>query len=164
MLTCDKAISEQGERLNIRKATLRDWRREFARHLRAQGVAANATERAPRGQNRTPIRDGLYQAARHQRSHRLRERAEQIARDLRRGGLPHEPGREKLLQTRAAVIAGWQAAAERLLTQGHPTLAKQVHQFVDRMTPPRTGNERLARSLLDQLSRKREREQAAINR
>src|SRR5882757_8324647 len=43
-----KAVSEQGKRLNIRKATLRAWRREFARHLRALGVAANATERAIR--------------------------------------------------------------------------------------------------------------------
>jgi Relaxase/Mobilisation nuclease domain len=33
-----KAVSEEGVRLNIRKATLRDWRREFARHLRAQGI------------------------------------------------------------------------------------------------------------------------------
>src|SRR5882762_7391933 len=31
-----KAVSEQGARLNIRKATLREWRSEFARHLRDQ--------------------------------------------------------------------------------------------------------------------------------
>src|SRR6202050_477969 len=30
-----KAISEQGKRLNIRKAMLRQWRVDFARHLRA---------------------------------------------------------------------------------------------------------------------------------
>jgi hypothetical protein len=41
-----KAVSEQGVRLNVRKAVLREWRREFARHLREQGIAANATERA----------------------------------------------------------------------------------------------------------------------
>jgi len=35
-----KAVSEQGVRLNIRKATLREWRQEFARHLRIQGIAA----------------------------------------------------------------------------------------------------------------------------
>ena len=35
-----KAVSEQGVRLHIRKATLREWRREFARHLRALGVAS----------------------------------------------------------------------------------------------------------------------------
>jgi hypothetical protein len=38
-----KAVSEQGERLNIRKATLREWRREFAANLRELGIAANAT-------------------------------------------------------------------------------------------------------------------------
>ena len=37
-----KAVSEQGERLNIRKATLREWREEFASHLRDR-VEAVAT-------------------------------------------------------------------------------------------------------------------------
>ena len=44
-----KAVGEDGRRLNIRKATLRGWRRDFAAQLRAQGIAANATERAVRG-------------------------------------------------------------------------------------------------------------------
>src|SRR5690606_8236842 len=48
-----KAVSEEGVRLNIKKATLRHWRSQFARHLRAQGVAANATERAVRGESRS---------------------------------------------------------------------------------------------------------------
>src|SRR5579864_6189190 len=55
-----KAVSEQGVRLNIRKATLREWRREFARHLRALGVPANATERAVRGVTKPRKRDGIY--------------------------------------------------------------------------------------------------------
>jgi Relaxase/Mobilisation nuclease domain len=38
-----KAISEEGERLHIRKATLRAWRRAFARHLRSYGIACLAT-------------------------------------------------------------------------------------------------------------------------
>ncbi len=44
-----KAMSERGQPLNIRKATLREWRHEFARHLREQDIEANATERAVRG-------------------------------------------------------------------------------------------------------------------
>jgi type IV secretory pathway VirD2 relaxase len=44
-----KAVSEQGERLYIRKPTLRDWRQRFAANLRELSVAANATERAVRG-------------------------------------------------------------------------------------------------------------------
>jgi len=43
-----KAVSEQGVRMNIRKATLRGWREGFARHLRAQGIDANATRRVVR--------------------------------------------------------------------------------------------------------------------
>src|SRR5580700_8506819 len=59
-----KAMSEQGVRLHIRKATLREWRREFARHLRALGIAANATDRAVRGKSRSPKRDGIYRRGR----------------------------------------------------------------------------------------------------
>lgn len=41
-----KAINEEGERLYIRKATLRKWRNAFARQLRNRGIAAKATPRA----------------------------------------------------------------------------------------------------------------------
>jgi hypothetical protein len=41
-----KAINEEGERLYIRKATLRKWRKAFARQLRNLGIAAKATPRA----------------------------------------------------------------------------------------------------------------------
>src|SRR5579872_4989101 len=58
-----KALSEEGERLNIRKATLREWRAQFARRLREQGVAANATSRAARGAMRAPKLDGVHRAA-----------------------------------------------------------------------------------------------------
>ena len=69
-----KAVSEQGVRLHIRKATLRGWRQEFARHLRALGVPANATERAVRGENRSPKLDGIYRAAQRGESWRARAR------------------------------------------------------------------------------------------
>ncbi len=57
-----KAMSEQGLRLNIRKATLRMWRSEFARHLREQSVRANATERLVRGRPGRKMPDGLFRA------------------------------------------------------------------------------------------------------
>ena len=41
-----KAINEEGERLHVRKATLRKWRKAFARQLRNLGIAAKATPRA----------------------------------------------------------------------------------------------------------------------
>jgi hypothetical protein len=40
-----KATSERGERLNIKKAQLKEWRVKFAANLRELGVAANATPR-----------------------------------------------------------------------------------------------------------------------
>ncbi|MFO1510205.1 MAG: relaxase/mobilization nuclease domain-containing protein [Steroidobacteraceae bacterium] len=45
-----KAVNEQGRRLNIKKATLQEWRAKFAAYLREQGVAANATPRRFRDQ------------------------------------------------------------------------------------------------------------------
>lgn len=45
-----KATSEQGDRLNIKKAHLKAWRVKFAAHLRELGVEANATPRMFRGQ------------------------------------------------------------------------------------------------------------------
>lgn len=44
-----KVTSVQGARLNVLKATLHEWRSEFAHHLRNHQVAANAIERAVRG-------------------------------------------------------------------------------------------------------------------
>lgn len=58
-----KATSEQGIRLNIRKATLRDWRAQFAANIRELGVAANATERAVRGESRAPRSDGYFRSS-----------------------------------------------------------------------------------------------------
>lgn len=77
-----KAVSEQGVRLNIRKATLRSWRREFARHLRDQGIAANATERAVRGETRAHKTDGIYRATLRGDSFHTRARAEAAAAEL----------------------------------------------------------------------------------
>jgi hypothetical protein len=45
-----KARSEQGQRLNIGKSHLKEWRVKFAYHLRELGVAANATPRKFRDQ------------------------------------------------------------------------------------------------------------------
>jgi hypothetical protein len=99
-----KAVSEQGVRLNIRKATLREWRREFARHLREQGVAANATERAVRGETRTPKKDGIYRAMRRGESSHMRERVRAATAEGVIGSEHSEPGKSKLIATRVEVV------------------------------------------------------------
>jgi predicted transcriptional regulator len=142
-----KAVSEQGERLNIRKATLRKWRHEFARHLRALGVSANATERAVRGETRKAKTDSIFRAEQRGVSHYSWERAETVARELRGGGLRVEPGKARLLETRRNVERAWHSASNTLLGEGLPELARRVRQFVDGFRPPRTEREEVATTL-----------------
>ena len=142
-----RAVSEQGERLHMRKATLRGWRQEFARHLRALGVPANATERAVRGESRSPKLDGIYRAEQRGESWRVRSRMEEVDREIFSGRLRTEPEKETLIETRKAVERGWRAASEILAAQGQRELAKEVTQFVGRMPPLRTDREMTAEGL-----------------
>jgi hypothetical protein len=142
-----KAVSEQGVRLNIRKATLREWRREFAKHLRAQGVAANATERAVRGETQTHKLDGIYRATLRGDSTHTRARAEAVAAELFKGDLRTEPARAELVATRKEIERGWQAVRNIVLSQGHPELAAQVIPFLEAMPPPLSDKERTAAEL-----------------
>jgi hypothetical protein len=139
-----KAVSEQGERLHIRKATLREWRRGFAEHLRELGVEANATERAVRGQSKVPKNDGIYRATLRRDSTHTRSRLEAVAAAVREGRLPYERGKSKLMETRRQVESGWRATSDLLIHQGQPELAARVTRFIDEMYPPLTDNERLA--------------------
>jgi hypothetical protein len=142
-----KAVSEQGVRLNIRKATLREWRRAFARHLRALGVAANATERAVRGQTRSSKLDGIYRAEQRGESHRTRERAEAVAAELLKGNLRVDARKATLLQTRKEVERGWWAISDILVAEGRPELAAQVRRFSAHMPSLRTDRELIAEAL-----------------
>ena len=142
-----KAVSEQGVRLNIRKATLREWRKEFARHLRAHGVEANATERAVRG-NRLPAKlDGIYRAEQRGESQRTRARVEGVARELLKGELRADSGKARLLETRKEVERGWSAVGDILKGEGRGELAKEVWRFSAEMPPPRTERELIAEDL-----------------
>lgn len=141
-----KTVSEQGVRLNIRKATLREWRRDFAQYLRDVGVEANATERAVRGETRRSKLDGVYRAMQRNESTHMRARTEALARDLAEGRVKVEPGKYKLAETRRAVAEGWFGLADILDRQGHRELAGRVRGFAEAMPPPRTENELVAQS------------------
>ncbi len=143
-----KAVSEQGVRLNIRNATRRHWRTEFARHLRALGVPANATERAVRGQTRKAKKDGIYRASMRGESTYLRGQAEALAADLLKGRIRVDPGKQGLLATRKAIEDGWRSVARRLAQDGRTDLAGEVMNFIAGMSLPRTERELLASQLL----------------
>jgi hypothetical protein len=146
-----KAISEQGERLNIRRETLRRWRAEFARHLRMLGIPANATERAVRGQTRTPKLDGIYRAMRRGESSHLRNRVDEVADGLVQGGFRREEGKDKLVATRAAVVRGWTGIGQLFEQNGEPALATRVRSFMGLFAPPHTDREIIAEELKRQL-------------
>jgi len=55
-----KAEGIDGRRLHIDKAMLREWRQDFARMMREQGIAANATPRSVRGQTKRAAKDVFY--------------------------------------------------------------------------------------------------------
>jgi len=154
-----KAVSEQGVRLNIRKATLREWRAEFARHLREQGIEANATDRAVRGESHATFRDPIFRAARRGESLHIRARV----RALMTRGIGEQPavesGKAQLLRTRTETIEGWRAVAQLLARDGHGELAADVGMFIQGMKPPRTENEWLARELLESARGKDSRQQ-----
>jgi hypothetical protein len=150
-----KAVNEQGVRLNIKKATLRHWRSDFARNLRVLGVEANATERAVRGQGMKAKKDGIYRAALRGDSSRVRAQIEAVATEIVKGNTHVEPGERTLLETRRKVTSGWDSIAGHLARDGEYDLAKDVQRFVGRMAPPRTEKEWIAEK---DLERKRARE------
>src|ERR1700722_1989520 len=154
-----KAISEQGVRLNIQKATLRHWRAEFARHLRSLGVPANATERAVRGESRKAKKDGIYRASLRGESTYVRAQAEAVAAELLKGNNRVEPGKRTLVETRRQVENGWRFVASLLTKDGHHELANDVRRFVERMPPDRTERESVTHELRQQLGEPHVREQ-----
>ena len=138
----------QPGRLHIDKAMLREWREDFARLMREQGIAANATSRAARGQTKRATKDVFYRTRRRGRSYALREELEGIARELSRTKTISDPARAQLLETRKAVIAGWNAVAAQLEAQGEIALGGDVRYFIKNLPPVLTDRERLAAHLL----------------
>jgi hypothetical protein len=121
-----KLIGEDGERLNIRKPTLRRWRHEFARRLREQGIDANATERGARGKAGRNLTDGLYRIA---------------ARQEGAGRPETEPaGSERHVLTE--VQRGWVAVAAALDRARAGRDAADVGRFVSRELRQSTMSER----------------------
>lgn len=141
-----KAVSEQGVRLNIKKATLRHWRSQFASHLRGLGVAANATERAVRGESRAAKKDGLYRSSLRGDSRIVRAQSDAAAEAVR-SGRTTEASTQQLARTRAHVVSGWAAVADQLSRQGAEEDAASVRYFLAAMPPPLADHTRLVHQI-----------------
>lgn len=150
-----KAVSEQGERLDIRKATLRDWREAFAGHLRRVGVPANATPRVVRGVTRPRKSDAVYRAARRGASTHMRARIEKAAAALSGPDRPEALAIRQVRETRRALERGWLATSEALRSQGETARADEVQRFVRHLPPARTEREWLRAEHIDRAQRPR---------
>src|ERR1700722_6570377 len=140
-----KAVSEQGQRLNIRKATLRAWREQFAANLRELGVAANPTERAGRGAAKTHRSEGAYRAEKRKGWTIGRDRERRILREWSQGAVGWGKGEAKLERTRQEVANGWRGVSGRLKADGDTELGRSVDSFLAQM--PSAETER--RSIVD---------------
>ncbi|GFE82491.1 hypothetical protein GCM10011487_44910 [Steroidobacter agaridevorans] len=146
-----RAVSEKGTRLNIRKETLRQWRRDFAEALRTQGVAANATERAVRGVSRTHQKDGIYRAMRRGQSTHFGARVHSVMDELRAGKTNSGDGKQRVLQTRRDVERGWENVSQLLRFDGDTDLSDRVLEFTKRMPPPYLDREWIAADIMHRL-------------
>lgn len=150
-----KAEGEHGRRLHIDKEMLHEWREDFARMMREQGIAANATPRVTRGRSKGTTKDPIYRAQRRGASIALRRQVTSVARELKETGTVRDPRRKKLLETRKAVVDGWMRAADILDRQGEVSLAGDVRYFAKHLSPVLTDRERIAAGLLSHLDRRR---------
>jgi relaxase-like protein len=143
-----KAVNEQGVRLNIKKATLRHWRLEFARNLRVLGVEANATERAVRAQGTKAKKDGIYRASLRGDSTHVRAQLE-VTPALLSAKSHFDTGKRALVGTRLEIEWGWRTVADDLSKAGNQDFAREIQQYVEQMLPPRTEKELIAVRLLE---------------
>jgi hypothetical protein len=151
-----KAEDELGRRLHVDKPMLREWRADFARTMREQGIPANATPRVIRGRSKGKTRDGAFRARRRGKSSAIRAKVTMIATDLAKNGRFSEPARAKLVETRKAVVAHWLKIADTLDRQGEVILAGDVRYFAKRLPPALTDTERLAAQFAQHLASSRD--------
>jgi len=142
-----KAMREEGERLNIKKAALRGWRAQFAGNLRELGVAANSTERAVRGETRTHRRTPIYRVDQREGSGYAQKRMAKALKypenDIRR----NDPGFAVMERTRRQVVNARNVIVAKLRLEEDRELAENVSTFADEMPAAKTDELRLLEAL-----------------
>ena len=141
------AHDREDGRLNIRKADLRRWREQFARHLRDHGVEANATPAQLRGRLSNHQKDGIYRAAQRGES-RVEWERERRTIQAAKAGMAHQvPGLGRIVQTAEAVQHDWLMTSAELESQGLGRLAADVEGFRQSLNVPLTRQERVVAAI-----------------
>ena len=108
-----------------------------------------------RGQTKRATKDAFYRTRQRGESYALREELDVIVRELRQTQTISDPARRKLVETRKAIIAGWNAVAAKLEAQGEEVLGGDVRYFAKHLPPVMTDRERLAAELIRSAEAKR---------
>jgi DNA-binding transcriptional regulator YiaG len=153
-----KAEDYDGRRLHIDKPMLRSWREDFARMMRAQGVAANATPRALRGRNKGHMPTEILRARRRKASTSALRRLNDIVKELRQTGRISDPAHARLVETRKALLAQWEQLARTLDAQGEIALAGDVRHYAQYLPPVLTDRQRIASAFLAIIKEERDKE------
>jgi hypothetical protein len=140
------------------------WRQDFALEMRRQGIAANATPRSVRGQTQRAAKDVFYRTQARGESYALREKLDDIVHGLSDRDLVSDPARAKLLETRKAIIQGWNAVADKLEAQGEIVLGGDVRYFAMHLPPVLTDRERLTEQFMRFVSAERSEQTRKDNR
>lgn len=152
-----KAEGIDGRRLRIDKAMLREWRQDFAQMMRDQGIAANATSRSARGQTKRAAKNAFYRTRRRGHSYALQEEIDAVKAELSATGTVSDPARARLLKTRNAIIAAWDAVASKLEAEGDLVLGGDVRYFARHLPPVLTDRERLTAKMLELTAARKDR-------
>lgn len=151
-----RALGDNGERLNPRKADLEAWRQTFAQALRDRGIEAEATPRRARGVTRKPERGVLrrirerHETGRGQSSWVRQAAYREAARAAFQDDTAKPPWEGKLVERQARVRSLYLAQAELLKRSGRAAdqaLGAKVEAFVRAMPHPDSQRLALAREL-----------------
>jgi hypothetical protein len=151
-----RALGDQGERLNPKKADLETWRQVFAQALRDRGVEAEATPRRARGvtrkAERTPLRKirERHETGDGELSKVRRAAYRAAAKAAFKGETERTPWEARMIE-RQAQVRGLYLAQAQLLRRSHDpadrALGSKVEAFVQSMPQPDSQRLALAREL-----------------
>lgn len=151
-----RALGDQGERLNPKKADLETWRQAFAQALRDRGVEAEATPRRARGVTRKPERTPLrkirerHEAGQGEPAKVRRAAYREAANAAFKGETTRTPWETQMLERQAKVRGLYLAQAQLLRRSSDPVdraLGSKVEAFVRAMPQPDSQRLALAREL-----------------
>lgn len=163
-----------GKRLNIRKAVLRQWREDFARYMREQGIEAVASSRPDRGLPKAHLKNGIYQSAQREAdgsavptghgplvtregdSTFMRRKLEGVRKELAaRGTIRDRESYAKLLDLRAQVLDRYGAGIRWLEASARFEEAKRLRVACDALPAVRTERQMIQDVLVQRSEQRR---------